>query len=94
MSFAPVSCLSESDEEVVSVPARGRKRPRERVVPKEEKVQLCFLQAMLGKDCKCQKKTCFRQFLNQPILGELETYRREWFDLDKLDQDTVVACPS
>ena len=82
---------SESEKEVVApkepVGSRRKRRRTKSPAPKlDQKSAEQSLRALLGHQCSCKKGSCLQQF--GADFDALLDYRKQWFDLHKLDQDS------
>lgn len=99
----PVDCVisawssdSDSVKEQVApkepVPrAQKRRRSKASVPQTDDRASEQSLRALLGRECKCKRKNCLQQFVPAKDFQSLLDYRKHWFDLHKLDQDSYVS---
>ena len=97
---AVCSLSSDSGHEATEGPApkesQGRPSKKRKVTQASDPVDKSselYLRSLLGKQCPCSKKTCLQQFVEPELFERLKSYRENWFDLGKLDQDAFDPRP-
>ena len=92
-----ISTVSSDSEKEPVAPKETVRRPRKRrrakssVPQTDDRSSEKSLRALLGRECKCKRKNCLQQFVPAEDFQGLLEYRKNWFDLHKLDQDNYVS---
>lgn len=100
----PVACTvdalsSDSAEDFLPAAPKepSRKRRRMKTLANAQLAQKdpsSSLRSLIGRECSCKRKICFQQFVADQDFQPLLEYRKHFFDLHKLDQDSYVLWPS
>ncbi|CAK9086345.1 FO synthase subunit 1 [Durusdinium trenchii] len=96
----PVACTvdalsSDSAEDFLPAAPKepSRKRRRMKTLANAQLAQKdpsSSLRSLIGRECSCKRKICFQQFVADQDFQPLLEYRKHFFDLHKLDQDSYA----
>lgn len=95
MVFKEVAVLSDDDCEPACSSrdiAQPRKRRRKQSAePDFRGLTDDDMKKRLCSECPC-KKSCLKQFAEEPLFTGFKAYLTEWMSLSKLDKDNIVPC--
>lgn len=85
-------CAEGTPEELLIAQPRKKRKVRVAGPTKEARASENFLRSLLGHECSCKRKRCLQQFAAPELFSKLQSYRKNWYGMHKLDQDAAAPC--